>query len=312
MTENTILLVGSAPSYAHGVVDPIEELGRIALERGVLFHVDACMGGFLLPYFRRLGRTIAPFDFSVPGVTSMSVDLHKYAYASKGASLVLHKDKSLRRHQIFACSAWTGYSLVNTTVQSTKSGGPLAAAWAVLHFVGDDGYVELARRALQATDRLLAGVRRIPDLYVLGEPEMSLVSFSSETVSAFHIADEMQARRWHVQPQLTHGTSRANIHLTVGAANDAHIDGFIGDLRVAVDAARGKPVGQLSATVSKAFAGIDPAALTDDAFGRLLGMAGVQGTALPGRMADVNEILDALPPAIRNRLLTEFVNQMSA
>ena len=118
------------------------------------------MGGFLLPYFRRLGVDVPPFDFSVPGVTSMSMDLHKYAFAAKGASVVLYRDKELRRHQIYTCAQWTGYSVVNPTVQSSKSGGPLAAAWAVLNFLGDEGYLALARQALDATQRIVAAHRR--------------------------------------------------------------------------------------------------------------------------------------------------------
>ena len=132
ITPNTILLVGSAVSYAHGVVDPIRELGQLALEHDLLFHVDACMGGFLLPYFRRLGAPVPDFDFSVPGVTSISMDFHKYAFAAKGASMVLYRNKELRRYQIYTCAQWTGYTVINPTVQSTKSAGPLAAAWAVL------------------------------------------------------------------------------------------------------------------------------------------------------------------------------------
>jgi sphinganine-1-phosphate aldolase len=143
ITTNTILLVGSAVSYAHGVVDPIRELGQLALEHDLLLHVDACMGGFLLPYFRRLGAPVPDFDFSVPGVTSMSMDFHKYAFAAKGASVVLYRDKELRKYQIFTCANWSGYTMINATVQSSKSGGPLAAAWAVLHFIGDGGYLEI-------------------------------------------------------------------------------------------------------------------------------------------------------------------------
>jgi len=145
ISERTVLLVGSAISYAHGVVDPIPELGALAAERGLLLHVDGCMGGFLLPYFRRLGGEFPDFDFRVPGVTSISMDLHKYAFAAKGASTILYRSKELRKYQMYACSNWTGYTVINPTVQSTKSAGPVAGAWAALHFIGDDGYLEIAR-----------------------------------------------------------------------------------------------------------------------------------------------------------------------
>ena len=117
--ENTALIVGSAASYAHGVIDPITELGQPALERGVLLHVDGCIGAWLLPYFARLGGTVEPFDFSVPGVTSISMDYHKYAYCPKGASVVLYRDAAVRHHQIFSCADWSGYTVVNAVVQSS-------------------------------------------------------------------------------------------------------------------------------------------------------------------------------------------------
>ncbi len=119
ITKNTILIVGSAPSYAHGVIDPIRKMARVALDNNILFHVDACVGGFMLPFYKKLGEPVPDFDLSVPGVTSISVDLHKYAYCPKGASLVLYPDPELRKHQMFACAAWTGYTIVNPTVGSS-------------------------------------------------------------------------------------------------------------------------------------------------------------------------------------------------
>src|SRR4030042_1731035 len=167
ITPNTILLVGSAVSHAPGVVDPIRELGQLALERNLLLHVDACMGGFLLPYFRRLGAPVPDFDFSVPGVTSISMDFHKYAFAAKGASTVLYRNKELRKYQIYTCAQWTGYTIINPTVQSTKSAGPLAAAWAVLNFIGDDGYLEIARQVLEATRTIADTIDKMDDLGLL-------------------------------------------------------------------------------------------------------------------------------------------------
>src|SRR5262245_3484367 len=160
------------------------------------------MGGFLLPYFRRLGADIPDFDFTVPGVTSISMDLHKYAFAAKGASTILYRSQELRRYQIYTCAQWTGYTVVNPTVQSSKSAGPLAAAWAVLNFLGDDGYLELARQMLDATRRIIDGIGRIDGLHVLGKPDMNLVAFTAEGVSVFQIIDEMRQRGWYIQPQL--------------------------------------------------------------------------------------------------------------
>jgi glutamate/tyrosine decarboxylase-like PLP-dependent enzyme len=308
--KRTILLVGSAISYAHGVVDPIAELGQLALERGLLLHVDGCMGGFLLQYFQRLGTPVHDYDFRVPGVTSISMDLHKYAFAAKGASCILFRDKSLRRHAMYACSNWTGYTVINPTVQSTKSAGPLAAAWAVLHFIGDDGYMEIARRVKEATDRLVAGIESIPELRILGRPAMNLLAFASDEVSVFHLIDEMKTRRWYVQPQLAYGSSPENVHLSINPASTHWVDDLVEDLRACVEVARGLPSGQLAAKIREAFAGLDASQLDEGSFRGLLAMAGVSGTSLPERMAEINEVLNALPVPIRERLLVEYLNEL--
>ncbi len=307
---NTILLVGSAPSYAHGVIDPIGEIGQLALEHDLLFHVDACIGGFLLPYFRRLGAPVPDFDFRVSGVTSLSIDLHKYAYCAKGASLVLYRDRDLRKHQVFSCARWTGYSVVNPTVQSSKSGGPLAAAWAVLNFIGDDGYLEFARSLREATQKIVAGIDASEDLHMLGRPEMSLMAFTSDTVSVFHVADEMKQRGWYVQPQLSFSGSKQNIHLSVAPSNVPWVDELLADLAESVEAARQLPPSDLAETVASTFANLDPAALTPEIFTQMLGMAGMTSVALPERMADINEVLDALPAEVTETLLSTFINEL--
>jgi sphinganine-1-phosphate aldolase len=308
ITPNTILLVGSAISYAHGVVDPIRELGALALDRDLLLHVDGCMGGFLLPYFARLGTSVPDYDFRVPGVTSISMDLHKYAFAAKGASVMLYRDKSLRRYQMYACSNWMGYTVINPTVQSTKSAGPIAGAWAALQFLGDDGYLEFARQARDATRRIVAAIDAHPDLRMLGRPRMNLLSFASDTVSVFHIADEMKERRWFVQPQLAYGSSPENIHLSVNPASVRWTDAMLADLAECVEKARALPSGQLTPRIQQAFGHLAPEDLTDEVFENLLGMAGVRGTELPGRMAEINEVLNALPVPLRERLLVEYLN----
>ena len=302
ITPNTILLVGSAVSYAHGVVDPIRELGQLALEHKLLLHVDACMG-FLLPYFRRLGAAVPDFEFNVPGVTSISMDLHKYAFAAKGASTILYRNKELRKYQMYACSNWTGYTVINSTVQSTKSVGPVAAAWAVLHFFGEAGYLELARQVLEATRQVAAGIERIEGLRLVAKPDMNLVAFTSDTVNVFHIIDEMKARGWYVQPQLGFQSSKENIHLSINPACTKWIDAFLADLRICVEKARAIKSGGLAASIKGALANVDPATLTEESLGQMLAMAGIQGTRLPERMADINEVLNALPVSLRERLL---------
>ena len=310
INANTILLVGSAPAYGHGVVDPIRELGALALERGLLFHVDACIGGFLLPYFRRLGVEVPDFDFSVPGVSSMSMDLHKYAFCPKGASVVLYRDKDLRKHQIFACAKWTGYSVVNNTFQSTKSGGPVAAAWAVLNFLGDDGYEALARDMLDATRAVVEGVEQIPDLQVLGNPEMTLIAIGSETINVFHVADELKLRGWNVLVQLAFGEHRENLHLSVNPSNTQWVEDFLEALRQSVAAARELPDSPAAAMIKQTFAAMEPDQITDEVFAQMTAMAGINGTELPERMAEINEMLNVLPTPLAERLLKEFMNDL--
>jgi glutamate/tyrosine decarboxylase-like PLP-dependent enzyme len=310
ITPNTILLVGSAISYAHGVVDPIRELGQLALERELLLHVDGCMGGFLLEYFRRLGAPVPDYDFRVPGVTSISMDLHKYAFAAKGASTILYRSKALRKHQMYACSNWTGYTVINPTVQSTKSAGPIAAAWAALNFIGDDGYLEIARKVYAATQKIVLAVDAIPDLRVLGRPDMNLLAFTSDTVNVFHIIDEMKERGWYVQPQLAYGSSPENIHLSVNPESVRWVDPMLDDLRECIEIAKTLPSGELAPKIREAFAHLAPEDLDESVFQGMLGMAGVDGTSLPGRMAEINEVLNALPVRLRERLLVEYLNEL--
>ncbi|HVN85654.1 MAG TPA: aspartate aminotransferase family protein [Candidatus Binatia bacterium] len=310
ITPNTILLVGSAVSYAHGVVDPIREIGQLALDRDLLFHVDGCMGGFLLPYFRRLGAPVPDFDFSVPGVTSMSMDLHKYAFAAKGASTVLYRNRALRKYQLFACAQWTGYTMINPTIQSSKSAGPLAAAWAVVHFIGDDGYLEIARQVLDATKRIAAGIERIDGLRVLGRPEMNLVAFTSDTVNVFHIIDEMKQRAWYVQPQLNAHGSKENIHLSINPASVKWVDALLADLRACVEVAKTLPSPSLDPALQAMLSQLDPASLSGETLVQLLGAAGIHGDALPERMAEISGLLNVLPPALAERLLVEYFNDL--
>ncbi|MFZ0450273.1 MAG: aspartate aminotransferase family protein [Desulfatiglandaceae bacterium] len=310
VTSDTILLVGSAPSYAQGIVDPIREMGGLALEKDLLLHTDACMGGFMLPYFRRLGAEVPDFDFSVPGVTSLSVDLHKYAYAAKGASLVLYRNKALRKYQIFACSGWTGYTIINNAVQSSKSGGPMAAAWAVIHFLGDKGYLELARKKLEATRRVMEGIRKIPDLRLLGKPDMCLVAFASDKLNVFHLIDDMNERGWYIQPALAFDNSPQHVHMSINVSNVAWIDPFLADLEDSVKKVRNLPSNGLADGLRQALTSMDPATMTGEAFSSMLEMAGIKGKGLPKKMAEINEILNVLPPAMREALLIEYVNNL--
>ena len=310
ITENTIMIVGSAPSYAHGVVDPIADLAALAHEKGLWMHTDACMGGFLLPFFRRLGEPVPDFDFTVPGVTSISVDLHKYAYTPKGASLILYRNKGYRKHQIFACSRWIGYTIVNNAVQSSKSGGPMAAAWAVLNYIGDDGYLDIARKKLASVKKIAEGIGRIDGLRLVTHPDMSLISFTADDVNVFHIVDEMNSRGWYIQPSLSFDNSPAHIHLSVNASNVGWEDELLNNLTECVEIARNLPEGELVGLVKESLKGMDMAAISDSDIMNLMAAAGVSDGALPSRMADINGVLDLLPAQTRETVLTVFVNDM--
>ncbi|WP_433888190.1 pyridoxal phosphate-dependent decarboxylase family protein [Streptomyces sp. CA-111067] len=317
ITPDTALVVVSAPSYAHGVIDPVAEIAGAAAERGVLCHVDACIGGWYLGH-RRLADGIAPpppFDLAVPGVSSLSVDLHKYGYTPKGASVLLFRDAELRRHGWFAHASWPGYPVVNATLQGTKPAGPLAAAWAVLRRVGTDGYTELSRRVHEATGLLIDGIGRIDGLRVLGEPAASLVAVCSDDpgLDPFVVADEMRLRGWYLQPQPAFGGSPANLHLTVTAAvaDPERIAELLGELAAAVDRARTVGVPAVDPGLIELAAALDPAALTPEEVALALQAAGVgsDGT-LPDRMAPVLAVLQALPPALTERLLPEVVSRL--
>jgi hypothetical protein len=188
--------------------------------------------------------------------------------------------------------------------------GPLAAAWAVLHFIGDEGYLEIARQVLDATQRIADAVDGMEDLRLLGRPEMNLVAFTSDTVSVFHIIDEMKERSWYVQPQLNFHGSKENIHLSVNPASVKWVDALLADLRVCVEKAKTMKSGELATAVQNAFSSIDPSTLTPESFSQMLRMAGIQGSALPERMAEINEVLNALPAELRERLVTEFMNEL--
>ena len=314
--ERTVLVVASAPSYAHGVVDPVPEIAAAAAAAGVRCHVDACIGGWVLPYAARLGRPVTPWTFAVDGVTSISVDLHKYAYTPKGVSLLLHRDPSLRRPQYFASARWPGYTMLNSTMQSTKSGGPLAAAWAVVQSIGDDGYERLAAKAFDGVDRLLAGVggrgrgrgRRTPGL------------------DAGRARDRRQLRRVHdrrrdggaglVRPAAdvvrrpaadpAPDAERRDRRPRRGVLRGARRGGGRGPRGRTGDRRPGRGRGRARRSTRRSS--------TEEEFDGLLAAAGLtpgEGTAaLPARMAEVNALLDLASPELREAVLVAFLDRL--
>jgi glutamate/tyrosine decarboxylase-like PLP-dependent enzyme len=316
--ERTVLVVVSAPSYAHGVIDPVPPVAAAAARRGIRCHVDGCIGGWVLPYAARIGREVPPWTFAVEGVTSISVDTHKYAYAPKGTSVLLHRSPAHRRPQYFAHADWPGYTMLNSTIQSTKSGGPLAGAWAVVQSLGDAGYEQLTRDVFEAVDRITAGVEAIPELSLVATPDSTLVALVTDaSCDAFTICDEMATRGWYVQPQMSFDGQPPNVHLSVSAATLAHVDEFLAALTASVAAAvAAGPVG-VDPGVAAFIATLDPAALTDDDFDGLLAASGLVGggeggaLALPDRMAEVNAMLDLASPAMREALLVAFLDRLA-
>jgi sphinganine-1-phosphate aldolase len=227
LTDNTVLIVASAPCYPYGTIDPIPELAALASERNIGCHVDACVGGFFLPFLARLGHEVPPWDFSVPGVTSISADLHKYGYSCRGTSTVMYRDGDLRRHQFFTYADWPGGLYGSPTMAGSRPGGAIAAAWAVLNYLGEEGYKRLVARVMETARKLMDGVNAIPELRVIGEPDMSLFSFTSDAVDIYAVADAMDAKGWHLDRQ----QMPPKIHVVVTPAHAAIADRFLADLR---------------------------------------------------------------------------------
>lgn len=236
---NTALVVASAPQYPQGVIDQVPEIAALAASVGAHCHVDACMGGFVLPFAELLGRPVPPWDFRVDGVDSISADVHKLGYAPKGASVVLYRTKELRRYQTFAFSDWLGGFYASPNLQGTRSGSPMAAAWAVMAYLGVDGYVALTRTALDTADRLRAGIAALPAVRTLGDGDLHLVAMAasddgagSAALDIFALGDALMARGWYTDRQ---GPPEA-LHHTVSNGNAAVIEEYLDDVATAIAA----------------------------------------------------------------------------
>ncbi|MEX2292528.1 MAG: aminotransferase class V-fold PLP-dependent enzyme [Acidimicrobiales bacterium] len=227
--ERVAMVVGSAPCYPFGVIDPIAEMAALAAERGVLLHVDACLGGWLLPFWERLGEPVPPWNLSVPGVTSMSADLHKYGWCFKGVSVLLHNDPEMVRHQHFIYDAWPGGIYGSSTTAGTRPGAPIAAAWATVTHLGAEGYLRLASQVRDATHRFRSGIDAIDGLHVTGDPVMSVMEISSTQHDLAAVNDVMDDRGWHLDRQ------QGGLHLMLSPYHLQVVDEFLEDLRLAVD-----------------------------------------------------------------------------
>jgi sphinganine-1-phosphate aldolase len=238
VNDRTVLVVGSAPQYPQGVVDPIPELAALAQSVGASFHTDACMGGFVLPFMEMLGHDLTPWDFRVDGVTTISADIHKLGYAPKGASVILHRDKQLRRYQTFVFDDWLGGFYASPNMQGTRSGLPMACAWAVMRHIGVDGYKERVASTIATRERFVAGVRSIEGLRIVGEPEAHLAAMAADERSdldIFAVGDALARRGWFHDRQ----APPDSLHSTFSAQNAPVIEDYLVDLVDSVAEVRG-------------------------------------------------------------------------
>ncbi|ADO70873.1 pyridoxal phosphate-dependent decarboxylase family protein [Stigmatella aurantiaca] len=238
LTRNTILLVGSAPSFPHGVIDPIAELSELARKRGLGFHTDACLGGFVLPWAKRLGYPVPPFDFQLPGVTTMSADTHKFGYAAKGTSVVLYRGLALRSHQYFTATEWPGGIYFSPTFSGSRPGGLIAAAWATLVTMGEAGYLEASRHILETAKALKEGIAAIPELHVLGDP-LFVIAFGSKTLDIYKVMERMGARGWDLNG--LHKPPAVHLCVTLRHTQPGVAERFLEDLRAAVAHVQANP-----------------------------------------------------------------------
>lgn len=234
VNSNTVMIVGSAPSYPHGIIDPIAELSEFAIEKNLWFHVDACVGGMILPFMEMLGYNTPTFDFRLEGVSSMSVDLHKYGYVSKGASIVLYKNKELKRNQYFVYGGWNGGLYGSAGILGTRSGGNIAAAWALMNHIGLDGYKNIVKTVVETTKSIIHEIQQIPELQVIGNPQTTVLAFTSDKIDIYEVADVLSEKGWLLDRQ----QNPPSLHLTVNFIHKDYIQDFICDLKEAVKKAK--------------------------------------------------------------------------
>ena len=249
----------------------------------------------MLPFVRKLGYAVPDFDFSVSGVTSISADLHKYGYAAKGASVILYRNNALRRHQLFAYTDWPGGIYASPTMGGTRPGGTVAAAWAVMNYLGEVGYLAIAKQVMQAVTAVHEGIRAIPGIYVLGDPQMSLMAIGSESLDIYEVGDEMSARGW----QLDRQHYPPSLHMTVHFAHVGNVETFLRDLAASVRMA-GKPGlrktgNKLLLAAARLATRKLPERWVSKLMGRASSLVGVSGSGLPERSAAMYGMMGSLP-----------------
>ncbi len=307
MSADVILVVGSAPSYAHGVIDDIRGLAALALKHGTLMHVDACVGGCVLPFLRDTGVAGPDFDFSIEGVTSISMDLHKYGFAPKGISVLLQRRRELRDAQYYTCATWTGYSIINSTTLGSKSVAALGAAYALIQHLGKEGYRERATRMWEATRKLVALVDATDGLEMVGRPDMNLFAFKTTGGDLFTLADRLTAKGWHVQPTYQFGPSPAHIHLTLDPENARRAQELGNDLVECckdLPPAAETPEGVVAflSSLANGAEGVDTHAIVEE--------MGLGSGTMPSESAPLHRIMNAMTPDAREKLLVLFFAEL--
>ncbi|HSE54151.1 MAG TPA: aspartate aminotransferase family protein [Nocardioidaceae bacterium] len=251
--ENTVAIMGSATNYGYGTIDPIAELGELALQRGVGLHVDGCLGGFILPFGEELGYDIAPFDFRVPGVTSISADTHKYGYAFKGSSTVLFRDKAYRNAQYFFLAGWSGGKYMSPGIEGSRSGGLVASTWAAMVQLGREGYREYARQIFSTSEAMQDVVRSHPELRIMGRPTFCF-SMTSDEFDIYHVWDHMAPKGWRFNGQQY--PNSMHMAVTRPQTRPGVVDQFAQDLAEAVDYAKQKEAAGEAAFMSAIYGGV--------------------------------------------------------
>lgn len=238
VTQETVVIVGSAPGYPHGVIDPIDELASLARSRGVGFHVDACMGGFVLPWAEKLGYHVPPFDFRLPGVTSISVDAHQFGFSAKGSSVILYRDRDLREYQYYRSVTWMGGLYYSPTFAGSRPGAISAQTWAAMVSFGEQGYMVATKAILETAALIRRGIEAIGDLYVLGDP-LWVIAFASDTIDVYAVVDQMSNRGWNLNG--LQAPAAAHLCVTLRHAQPGIAQKFIADLQDSVEEVRHDP-----------------------------------------------------------------------
>ncbi len=329
LEEDVALVVVSAPAYPSGSIDPIGEVSRAALARGIPCHVDSCFGGLALPWW----PDTPVWDFRHPGVTSISADLHKFGYAPKGVSVLLHRGRARHRAQFFGLTRWPGYPVVNPTLLGSRSASALAAAWAIVHRLGAAGYQELVASCARSANEIVGVVGSVPGLQVWGRPHGPAIALiadptapTSERVDPHLLADEMARRGIKIQHQP--GVDQANgvrlphsAHLTITPVTERLLPELSASLRVSADAVRGKPRPSVGAAIGalRLLGYGEDRVPGPGAAWTILRIAGAApkpagaagGASLPPRMAPLMALVEALPASVGEALLTELLARVS-